>query len=311
MTGKPSKREPSPAALKQQIGTLKGEMDTMKEKLGELSALKEQNSELKSMLNIVLDNLQKRQEPPLGVQERAFKEDRERLAESVLGNSHHQTGAPIDRSEVPALDDGDQSNTLMLDASVPTAGFDDDEPAPSARDFATDAINRPAMTEHRERMVTEDEYTGQFERRLMRSRGDAMDSLDPIRVADAGVEGSSIEVVGKLSKDELAFRAFMSEKVCILVHDTTDDTETPVPQVCVGEISQYFIRGRKQWVKRFFVERLARAKITTYTQVKEKDDNGDDTYVNIPHTKLMYPFSLIEDRNPRGPAWLQKVLAEV
>ena len=31
---------------------------------------------------------------------------------------------------------------------------------------------------------------------------------------------------------------------------------------------------------------------------------------NIPNTSLNYPFQVMRDDNPDGPAWLEKILAE-
>lgn len=136
--------------------------------------------------------------------------------------------------------------------------------------------------------------------RVLSSDGPARQALDPVYV----------EVVEKpVSKDKLDMLAFMEEPVRILVHDTTDPTAEPLPQVINDRSSQFFIRGQEQTVKRKFIEVLARAKKTTYSQEKFTDANGNESYRNIPHTALRFPFQVIEDTE-RGKAWLKAILSE-
>ena len=61
-------------------------------------------------------------------------------------------------------------------------------------------------------------------------------------------------------------------------------------------------------VKRKFVEVLAKSKITTYSQEKYRDNDGNESYRQIPHTAVRYPFSMVEDANPRGRDWLKSIL---
>ena len=103
---------------------------------------------------------------------------------------------------------------------------------------------------------------------------------------------------------------FMEEMVDVIVHDSTDQNAEPVVETWCNGRSQFFLRNEVQTVRRKFVERLARAKITTYKQEYYKDANGDNAIRNIPRTALRYPFSVQHDPNPNGRAWLQKVLAE-
>lgn len=146
---------------------------------------------------------------------------------------------------------------------------------------------------------------GEFRERRMKSEGPARESLEPLRPAD---DAPMIENK-KWSPQKLAHEAFMHELVCVRVHDTTDETQTPLPEVGNGGIMQYFIRNQKQWVKRKFIEPLARAKRTVYSQKVVRNDRGDTDYIEIPHTTLLYPFEVLED-TPKGRAWLRGILAE-
>lgn len=136
---------------------------------------------------------------------------------------------------------------------------------------------------------------------MQRSTGDAKDSLDApqIEVVDRPVEQSWAEDM-----------AFNESQVKVLVHESTDKNAEAVVEVFCNGVPQRFIRGRAQDVKRKFVAVLARAKMTTYSQEKVRDDDGNESYRNIPHTALRYPFSVVADSDPRGADWLTAVLAE-
>lgn len=103
--------------------------------------------------------------------------------------------------------------------------------------------------------------------------------------------------------------AFMNEPVTVMVHDSTDELANPFPEVWVNGRVQRFVRGEEQIVRRCFVERLARAKVTKLQNVKAKNVDGEDTYHYPTRTGLAYPFAVIND-TAKGKAWLKKVLAE-
>lgn len=141
-----------------------------------------------------------------------------------------------------------------------------------------------------------EEHVGQSRPRVLPSKGKA--TLEPTEV---------IPVETPVSQDKLAALAFNEEVVTILVHESTNPTDEPMPEVWVDGRAQRFLRGHEQPVKRKYVEALARAKKTTYSQVKLPDNAG---YKNVPHTALRYPFSVTQDANPRGRDWLKAILAQ-
>lgn len=165
---------------------------------------------------------------------------------------------------------------------------------------AKQARNHPVRS-RRGDVNSDDHKIGQDRPRAMKSTGPAKDSLEPALIEP---------VTGPVSKQKLDNLMFMEDMVEVMVHDSTNPQDEPMPCVWNGGVPQRFQRGKAQTVKRKFVEQLARQKKTTYTQEKTKDANGDDTYVQIPHTALLYPFSVLSDPSPNGRAWLQKVLAE-
>lgn len=109
----------------------------------------------------------------------------------------------------------------------------------------------------------------------------------------------------KLAADE----AFMNELVTVMVHSTTDENQPNHVVVNCNGMNQPLMRGVPTTVKRKYVEILARMKETKYTQVT-RNPSAPDQIDMVARHGLSYPFDLVEDKNPRGRAWLQNVLAE-
>lgn len=109
----------------------------------------------------------------------------------------------------------------------------------------------------------------------------------------------------KMASDE----AFMNELVTVMIHSTTDENQAPHVIVNCNGTNQPIIRGYPTTVKRKYVEILARMKETKYTQVTPNPAAPDVSELRARHG-LAYPFDLVEDKNPKGRAWLTNVLAE-
>jgi len=104
--------------------------------------------------------------------------------------------------------------------------------------------------------------------------------------------------------------AFNEEPVTVMVHETSQENEAPLVDVYVNGIAQFFPRGEPVTCKRKYVEGLVRAKpVAISTDVRERNSENPQNIINR-RSALRYPFSVIEDRNPNGAAWLRKILAE-
>ena len=163
-------------------------------------------------------------------------------------------------------------------------------------------IRNVASVRSTRQFVEAEEHIQQPKARVMRSGGNARTSLESEHV---------IAVDRPVSKEKLEILAFMEEELTILVHDTTDPTAEPLPEIINGggKNRQYFIRGQEQRVKRKYVEVLARAKRTARGNEKFKDSNGDDAYRYPAHTAPRFPFTVIED-SQKGKEWLKAILSE-
>ena len=103
--------------------------------------------------------------------------------------------------------------------------------------------------------------------------------------------------------------AFMNEKV--LIHVYTDGTSGALEVITptVNGVNQPIIRGRDQLVKRKYVEVLARSRVVTYRQ-EVADQARPENIQMTPLSNMTAPFVVREDKNPRGRAWLEHILAQ-
>lgn len=122
----------------------------------------------------------------------------------------------------------------------------------------------------------------------------------------------TIEIPDGPTIDEYAKQlAFNEELVTVMVHETAEENAAPLVDVYVNGVAQFFPRGEPVTCKRKYVEGLVRAKPTAIsTDVRERNSENPQNVINR-RSALRYPFSIVEDKNPNGAAWLRKVLAEV
>jgi hypothetical protein len=134
---------------------------------------------------------------------------------------------------------------------------------------------------------------------------------DGVREFDANSDLPQVKVEppGRHSAKWKEDMAFANEMVRVVVHEDTNERAHPFPEVTVNGRTQRFVRGEEQMVRRCYVEKLARMKLTAYGNVKTKDVDGEDVYRYPQRTGLVYPFAVIDD-SEKGKAWLKRILAE-
>ena len=132
---------------------------------------------------------------------------------------------------------------------------------------------------------------------------------NPLTIGEIG-RGDVDEIERVVSMDAADMEAFMNEPVTIVVMSSGAENETNMVQVGVNGVTQFIRRDEPITVKRKYVERLARCKPTDFNQAL--DDSRGEVSFNILTRRhaLKYPFTVIEDKNPRGSGWLRNILAE-
>ena len=116
-------------------------------------------------------------------------------------------------------------------------------------------------------------------------------------------ESDILEIVPDMGQAELD--AFMEEELVIAMAPFPPDSNMVGVPVTVVPHFQYIIGGAVQKVKRKYVEVLARARTTTYKQYSDPLNPANSR--PVPSTSPSYTFSVVEDPNPRGYAWLKAI----
>lgn len=157
------------------------------------------------------------------------------------------------------------------------------------------------MARLRSEVDTSETEVGQDHSRLLKSTGDSGDSLQVARQ----------DIVERPVNDEqLQMLKFMAEPISVRIATSTDKNAEQIFEININGRLELFRRGETKTVPRYFVDRLARLKETTYTQQEVLNNEGIKDILYQPHTGLKYDFSVTRDDHPRGGEWLRAVLAE-
>lgn len=124
------------------------------------------------------------------------------------------------------------------------------------------------------------------------------------------IDRGYLEPIDKpLNKDYLDELAFMNEQIIINVHESTDlNAENPVPVGNCGQF-RFFERGKNILTQRKFADCLFAKGSSVSTP--EIFKGGEKTYAIRQHAAAKYPFTIIEDKNPKGVEWYRRRQAEM
>lgn len=110
-------------------------------------------------------------------------------------------------------------------------------------------------------------------------------------------------------KGSVELEAFMHEVITINVYPDGMPGALDVVTPTVNGINQPIIRGFDQRIKRKYIEALARSRVTNYVQEVADPTRPENIHMK-PLSALTYPFTVRDDRNPRGLAWLDAILRQ-
>jgi len=129
----------------------------------------------------------------------------------------------------------------------------------------------------------------------------AVNGPPPIEVAPVDVMRNT----GVLDREK-----FMAEVLRVFLHEPQTDDEPRFCFVGVNGHQMWLERGREYQMRRFHVAVLAQAKSGRVRQRRNIAPDGSQSYVNTEMLTLSFPFTVLEDPNPRGPAWLRETLKQ-
>jgi hypothetical protein len=102
--------------------------------------------------------------------------------------------------------------------------------------------------------------------------------------------------------------AFMEEYIDILVAESTNPNDQPLVPLWVNGRPQWLLRGQVTRVKRHYADRLGRARNEDVKVSVAKNADGEVVNRTSKPSALAFPFSVVEDKNPLGKAWLAKLM---
>lgn len=125
-----------------------------------------------------------------------------------------------------------------------------------------------------------------------------------------GIPAIDTSMAAKNYIDELAF---MEEMMEIRIEPSAEDNPRQILDFYVNGVPVWIRVGEPTWVKRKYVEVIARSKPmsirTEHDTPETSPESGPQNRV-LRSSRAQFPFSVLTDKNPRGHAWLTRILAE-
>lgn len=136
-------------------------------------------------------------------------------------------------------------------------------------------------------------------------------TLPPIADRDDAAGEAIVQTEAMPSKDYADELAFMEEPVTVVLHKGRDTWAPRYERFGVDGKPIWVEVGKPTVVKRKYVEVMARSQPMTVATASGEEDSDALTFNKI-HRRLSanFSFSIVEDKNPRGHAWLAKVMRE-
>lgn len=132
--------------------------------------------------------------------------------------------------------------------------------------------------------------------------------LEDLSRSDLILESGGEPMFGAGDNAKARELAFMEEYIDILVAESSNPNDQPMVPLWVNGRSQVLFRGEVTRVKRYFADRLGRARNEDVKVSVAKNADGEVVNRTSKPTALAFPFSVVEDRNPLGKAWLAKLM---
>ena len=110
-------------------------------------------------------------------------------------------------------------------------------------------------------------------------------------------------------KQLLKEEKFMEETVVVMIHPGNNENDAPYAHINVNGMNQIIPRGQNVPIKRKYLEVLARMKETRYRQVTP-NPSEPDRWAMVANHGQVFPFVVVDDKNPKGRAWLDHILSE-
>jgi hypothetical protein len=103
---------------------------------------------------------------------------------------------------------------------------------------------------------------------------------------------------------------FMNEEITIVVHKSPDRNAPPRVPVGLNGQTVWLPRDVPIKIPRKFVGVLAQAQEADFQTLDDPNPNADEGKYVTRRNSQSHPFAVLRDPNPKGAAWLRRVLRE-
>lgn len=165
------------------------------------------------------------------------------------------------------------------------------------------AINRPVSIS-KDGTHADELYKHEDEHDIMFKEGRLEDDVELI-------EQSHGNVFTMEFKNKAEQMRFDKELIEVMISQSGQSFPDATFEISVNGQSAIICRGQYQWLPRNYVEVLLRAKNSNYGNIERPNIATGIKEVQNPETKsLRYPLQVRRDKNPKGAAWLERVVNE-
>lgn len=105
-----------------------------------------------------------------------------------------------------------------------------------------------------------------------------------------------------------AYEKFMREPVVVVLYGSSNPNDPLVADIRLNGALCPLPRDVPVRIPRAFVEVLAQSQVRTYSQEDVDNPKATEGKRTKRHTGLQFPFRVEHEPNPRGRAWLQRVM---
>jgi len=125
------------------------------------------------------------------------------------------------------------------------------------------------------------------------------------------VERSHMNIDTPEFKEKAEMMRFMNQRIKILVYPSQEQYADKTLTVGVNGRTLAILRGTPAILPRCYVEVLARAKVSRYQNIEQRNAQTNEREVVHPETRSPRNiFQVLEDRHPLGPKWLTRITNE-
>lgn len=129
-------------------------------------------------------------------------------------------------------------------------------------------------------------------------------------IEDVKASGIEIDTEQVIRTDQLDFEKFMRDELEVHINESQNENDAAFVELNVNGDYRMIVRGDTAKLRRYHVAVLAQAKQSRVRQRKIVNQDGSMGFVEENVLSLTYPFSVINDPNPKqGAPWLKQILS--